>query len=703
MSFHKRFITFFVSLMAIFIFLSISLYRLGFASPFEFFLKCLGLLYFLVYLPLVLFPKEQFWWQNSSFLSFVLLFFVGLVGYACRFFSFISNFSYFFAGIGFLLWLKSIIADLKNFSWKNSVALLLLSAVLGTYLLAYFYSKNAHNALYEESIAFFFSPYEVLVDSIYHSAVAKMIQTYQVLTTGVEGLVSMNYNVVSHWLFAQLALLLGVDMPSFYHLGNPIIVFPLFMYAFFSLLIQVYAYLSEEVFKQSAPKLFSVAFWIIFFCLFLPIPDSIYARGLLGYHFVQSLTYPLALTFLWCFAGLCLSYAQKPHKKTLFLWVVFPVALFLLAYTHVAVGVAILSATGYLFLRFRLFRLPSYWLWVLVQAVILLLTYWLTAETNFAGKARSYEGSFEWFFFFKQEGFVWWDFLLGLYLPLFIISVLYWWKFRWAGLVNNKMILLELIWAIALGGITPNIVLALYGSTGMYFMSIQRLLAGMLLMASLPFFKEFSLFWAKRYAQYVGAVLVLGFVLLFYMSYRNVLNDSWKDNLAVRKHIRQIEDFNWKANHFVEKAFSDDKDWEKAKKLFSKDIQKEVVQNDYIKFTRAIKRLDTLPISEKSQSLLYIPFHKIRLRHLDSSIVCGHTPFYLTAISGIALVGGIPKPSCAVGAYGYGYLDFTWRDKAWKEGLSREELIQITQKRGLKYVYCFKPEDYSFEKIICQK
>lgn len=698
-----RYTAFFSLWMSIFIVLSINLYQIGFETPIGLLLRSVGMLAIIIYLPIYFFAKPHYWWQNHSFGSFVVLVLLSGLGYLCRFLPFLSNISYLLAGIGMILWFKAIFNDLKNFSWKKNIAGVLLGALLGTYLLAYFYSRSAHSALYEEVIAFFGSPNEVLLDSIYHSAVAKMIQTYQVLTTGVEGVVPMNYNVVSHWIFAQLSLLLETDILRFYHLVNPVIVFPFFMYAFLSLVSQVYTHLSEKVFHKSTPKLFSISSWIVFLCLFFPIPDSIYARGLLGLHFVQSLTYPLALTFLWCFGSLCLSYFQKPNHRVLFLWLIFPCSVFIIGYTHVAMGVAILAATGYLFLRFKLFLSPTYWAWIFLQAGILFVTYWLTAETNFAGQSNSHEGSFQWFFFFRQEGFVWWDFLVGLYLPLAIISVLYWQKFRLKGLIDNKMIFLEIIWAVALGGLAPNIILALYGSTGMYFMSTQRLLAGLLLLAYIPFLEDFWLFWTKKYAQYIGAALILGFVLVFYMSYRNTLNNSWSDNLKARKHIMQIEDFNWKANHFIEKAFSDDKDWLKAKKLFSKDIQKKVAQNDYIKFIHAIQSLDKLPISEKSQSLLYIPFHKIRLRHFDSTIVCAQTPMHLTALSGLALVGGLPKPSCGVGAYGYSYLDFTLRDKAWKDGLSKEELTQIAQKRGFKYVYCFKPEDYSYEKIVCQK
>ncbi|MFN3316015.1 MAG: hypothetical protein ACK40K_04325, partial [Raineya sp.] len=481
-----------------------------------------------------------------------------------------------------------------------------------------------------------------------------------------------------------------------------IIVFPFFIYTFLSLVNQIYLYFSKYFFENNTSKLFSIPFWIVLFCLLFPIPDSIYARGLLGLHFLQSLVYPMSLVFLWCFVSVCLSYFQNPKQKFIFQWLVFPVCLFLLAYTHVAIGVAIVSAAGYLFLRLKLFQLLSYWFWILLQAGLLFFAYWLTAETNFAGQVRSYEGSFEWFFFFRQEGFVWWDFLLGLYLPLILVTLLYWQKFRSTDTIGNKTIFLEIIWAVALGGLAPNMVLALYGSTGMYFMSVQRLLAGVLLLSFIPFLNDFWAFWQKKYARYVAVVLILGFTLLFYMSYRNILNDSWKDNLTTRKNITQIQDFDWKANHFVEKLFSNDKDWAKAKKLFSTENQKIVAQNEYVQFTQAIKSLDSLPISEKAQSLLYIPFHKIRLSHFDSNKFCAQTPFYLTAISGLALLGGLPKPACGVGAYGYGYLDFTWRDKAWKEGLSKTEIIQIAKQRGFKYVYCFKPEDYSFEKIICK-
>lgn len=703
MTTQSRYAALFASWMAFFIVLAIALYQKGFGSPVELLLKSLGLLHLLIHLPILVFPRQQFWWQNTSFLSFILLFLIGLVGYACRFAPFLSAISYLLALMGIALWLRATISNFKYYSWKGILTNIFISALLGTYFLAYFYSKDAYSPIAEQVIAFFEKPYEILLDATYHSSVAKMIQSYQVLTTGVEGVVSMDYNVVSHWLFAQLSLLFGSSVPDFYHLLNPIIFFPFFIYTFLALLCQVYVYFLGFFPEKNLTKLFSVAFWIGLLCLLFPIPDSIYARGLLGLHFVQSPVYTPALAFLWCFVGVCLSYFQKPNSSVLFLWVVFPVFLFLVSYTHVAAGVALVSGTGYVFLRFQLFKFGRYWLWIFLQVGILFLAYWLTAEVNFLGKVKSSEGGLDWFFFFRQEGFVWWDFILGLYLPLLLITAIQWKKISLSNPINNQAFFLELVWAVALGGLMPNIVLVLHGSTGMYFMSVQRLLAGLILLAYLPFWKPFWRFWqASQSLRYLAFSLIAGFVLLFYMSYRNTLNDSWKGNIATRKRIMGIEKFDWKANHFVEKLFTNDPEWAKAKQLFGNKIAQKASQNNYFRFVRAIERLDTLPISEKAQSLLYIPFHKISLRNFDSSVVCGQVPFHLTALSGLALLGGIPKPSCAVGAYGYGYLDFTLRDKVWKEGLSKEELVILTRKRGFRYLYCFKPEDYSFEKIICK-
>jgi hypothetical protein len=697
-----RFVSLFASLMSVWIVFSVALYRTGFPTSPLMLSKAVGLCFFVIYLPFWLVKEAKFWWQNRSFLSFVVLFLLGVLGYLVRFFSVISFLSYPIAIVGILLFALSVINTAKNASWRGWVSVFLLSLVIASYFLAYSYSQNAFSAIYEAVTSYAPISKEILIDNLYHAAVAKMIQTYQVLTTGTEGVVSMDYNVVSHWLFAQLALFLGVSILDFYDLLNPILFFPFFVYTFLSLVVQLYEYFCTKNSLQPLANLFSTAFWIVFFCLFFPIPDSIYARGMLGYHFVQSPVYTPALAFLWSFASVCLAYYQNISQKFVFQWLIFPLLLFLIGYTHVATGVAVVSAAGYVFLRFGLLRNLQNWFWIIFQVAILFFTYWLTAETNFAGKARSYEGAFVWFHFFRQDGFVWWDFLLGLYLPLFLLMFLWNKYFNVSSFLTKKTLFLELLVVIALGGIAPNCVLALYGSTGMYFMSIQRLLAGAVLLAYLPFLAIFWSFWKKKYAPYLATTLVIGFALLFYMSFRNTHNNAWQTNLNVRKTIMQIPDFSWKANHFIEKLFSNDKDWAKAHKLFSREIEPKVAQNQYTKLTRAIAQLDSLPISEKKQSLLHIPFHKLRLAHFDSLTICMVTPFHFTSLSGIALLGGIPKAECRASAYGYGYLDYSLRDKVWKEGLTRNEIVQTAKARGFRFVYYLKPENYTFEKVVVE-
>lgn len=697
---YLHFSSLFASLMSLWIALSVLLYRIGFSTSLVMLAKAVGLCFLIIFLPYRLVKEPKHWWQNRSLQSLLILFALGVLGYFVRFVPIISYLGYPIALFGLILFFVALAQYAKSFTRKGITSLFLFSLVLGSYFLAYYYTKAFYSPIYEVVNACSPITQEILLDNFYHTAVAKMIQTYQVLSTGTEGVVSMDYNVVSHWLLAQLALLLGADIVAFYDLLNPIVFFPFFSYVFFAFLVELYKFFIDKFSFIPSAKLFSIAFWIVFLCLFFPIPDSIYARGLLGLHFVQSPTYTPALAFLFCLASACLVYYQNFSQKILFQWVAIPLLLLLIGYTHVAAGVAIVAAAGYVFLRFQLFRKWYNWLWGLLLVSILFYTYWLTAETNFSGKTQSYEGAFAWFYFFREKGFVWWDFLLGLYLPLLLLTVV-WGKFiNKISFIEKKTLFLELIAIIALAGIAPNCVLALFGSTGMYFMSIQRLLAGAVLLAFLPFVVSFWQIWKKKYAIYFATALVIGFGLIFYMSFRNIHNDAWKTNLNARKTLMQIPDFSWKANHFIEKVFSNDKDWEKAKKLFSPEIKQKLSQHEYIKFTRAIAQLDTLSIAEKRQSLLHIPFHQIRLSHLDMPIACMQMPFYLVSVSGIALLGGIPKASCPLGAYGFGYLDYTHRDKVWNEGLSRQEILQIAKARGIRFVYYFKPENYSFEKIV---
>jgi hypothetical protein len=698
----SRFSAVFAGFLALFVYLAIFPYLIGFDFHFWQQTKVLGVVWCILFLPLLIKKdnKEQNWWLTPSLQTIFLLFLLGAIGYVCRWWQWLIWIAWLLAVVGVILFVYNSFVFWKQTTWKQKIIFLGLSFIFGNYLVGQIYT-HALSPIYEANLAFYRGGIPDILDASYHSSVSQMLQTYNVLTTGLDGLVSMNYNIIVHYLFAQLALFFSTSVLYFFNLVYPVLMFPLFFYTFLSLSNTFYQRLSFYLQKPSNYILFHFSSSFVLFFIFFPLPDSIYARGLLGYHFVQAPIYTTALVLLFTITETAINYIDRPIARKTFDCFFLPVALFIAAYAQVSIGVALLTGIGYVWLLEKRWKMLYGWIWIVLHIVILFFCYWLTAETK-PGIQYSYEGRLNWFFFFRQEGFNGVEFVWGMYSPLILVVclALFWLKLSFSLAPTNKFLHYILaLCLIALAGLSPNVLLELYGSTGMYFMSIQRFLAGSFLMAMLSFV-NFHL----PYKQVLKVSTILGMILLIYMPFRNTLNEAWKTNIDIRKEITGIKDFHWKANHFVEKIFSNDADWVKAAILFDENIEQKAMQNAFFAFIRKLKQLnEQLTLSEKSKSLLYLPYHQLNFLYpKNEKWYCIQIPIYLTATSGIALLKGLPHASCTenVGAYGYSYYNYEDREKVWQVGYSVQEAFSHTRQKGFQILWYYDTKQAIFQKVV---
>ncbi|WP_448529217.1 hypothetical protein [Raineya sp.] len=682
----------------------IPLYIWGFQMPSVTLLKSLGLAWFILLLPQFLpQPRKLLWWRTYSLQSVYLLLSLASLGFLKRYAEWLGFLSWGIALLGILagLYIFGAIASSRAFSVKKIVGYAFLALLVGSYLLGHIY-KFAFSPILLENFSALNLPHTYL-DTVYHSACAKMFQTYEVFTTGLDGTIPMNYNVFTHWLGGHLAYFFEIPIHQYYNLTYPIVFFAFWIFAFLELVQRLFAFFAQKRTSTLTNLSTSLWFWVIFLCILFPLPDNIYTRGLLGLHFVQTHTYTIALGFFFIFVESLITFWQTESQKKVLIWFFLPVFGFVLGTAHVAVVVALTAGAGYLFLRKKLFTKWYYWLWILLMLANLVICYLFTAETiPFSGQEKSYEGRMEWFHFFRQEHFEPFNFWIVFYGTLYVATFLYLWNEK-ISLSNwfrrTDTIFIELLWVVALAGIAPNVVLVLFGSTGMYFLSVQRFLAAAFLLAYFPFIPALSFnFW-----KWLKYPVFVGIALLMYMMYRNNFNDSWEANFQARKKIMQINDFSWKATHYLENVFRPQHpDWHKAKRIFSDSLQIRIQQNSYYQFIQKIAELNKLPVAEKEEALLYIPFHKLHFPQWETALAT-QDGMYLVGVSGLALLNGLPPPKYPVGAYGFGYYDHSLREKTWTQGFTTEELKKLTLQKGFKYLYLFQPEKQNFEKITCSE
>lgn len=181
-----------------------------------------------------------------------------------------------------------------------------------------------------------------------------MFQTYEVFTTGLDGVVPMNYNVFTHWLAGHLSYFLNIPIHHYYNISYPIIFLSFWVFSFLARVEGIYVFLGyKKAIATSSPKSLA-CFWLIFLYIIFPLLDNIYMRGLLGYHFIQTPTYTIALSMFFAFLESSLVLYKQERASDYWLWIYFPVFSFVLGTAHVAIIAVITAGVGYWLLRKKL-------------------------------------------------------------------------------------------------------------------------------------------------------------------------------------------------------------------------------------------------------------------------------------------------------------------------------------------------------------
>src|SRR5437868_5082492 len=96
--------------------------------------------------------------------------------------------------------------------------------LFGFFSAAYLWGTVDRDPLFKEQLIMGLTP----LDTLFHSALSRMLQVHGVSSTGLDGLPYLSYHFGSHWLFAGWANLLGITTLEFYECGFPIVFAPLF-------------------------------------------------------------------------------------------------------------------------------------------------------------------------------------------------------------------------------------------------------------------------------------------------------------------------------------------------------------------------------------------------------------------------------------------------------------------------------------------
>ena len=242
-------------------------------------------------------------------------------------------------------------------------------------------------------------------------------------------------------------------------------------------------------------------------------------------------------------------------------------------------------------------------------------------------------------------------------------------------------------------------------SSSSYLFDFPRWPALAFVLVYLPVFfgenKDISHFSLKK--QNLGLVVFCSFLLIVF-SY-NFLHNYFKQvklylgrNLATRSMIIDSEENSLVVGKMLTIPFLGKNALDIILNLYRQPYQEILEKNQRYQLIKILKEIETLPLVEKRESCIYIPRSNeiywgdwegpdVKVKHgmADSKI-----PFIVPAVSGVAMINGLPKGLPADATMWYGYGSYNQKEAVFSRDLSVDEIKRLAQKKGFKKIIIIK-------------
>jgi len=508
-------------------------------------------------------------------------------------------------------------------------------------------------------------------DTLFHAAVTSMIKTYGIPSTGLEGIPYLPYHTGSHWMLAQLSALTDLPVLQIVTLGYMVFFIPFFLNAMLIAVLDLKSRLADRADAWDLQR--DIAFWA-----FLAIVCVGVFPGESSRLASQSETVGLAFSFI--FFSFCLFLAdvlvtrEKPFNAgTVVLAVIaLPALATCIGLCKVSIIWLVVLSCFYFAVRLRLYKSVLAWIGLAMMALGLIATLKLVVDPSSEGLKISPLFILNWYPY-------WW--------PLFFVTAFAWawifigmaiWKRKLASFSalkkafrENSSLDLETIVLVSLAGALPALLLSIPDASGLYFVDPQKWLAVALLLANLSFFTKDS-FLTKRSGELASrpttagrlqspAVVALSVVLVVAASLnlwigvtRTFFGGQARTRIALRSDAHTALEFTQSLSRLpvteMARKFMDH-----AAEIFGPvDSSKWTDANiRNRKVIEALEQLAKLPEDEKRHTLLFLPKSN-RLYWGLPATACKALPFIVPAITGIAMIDGLPGGECS-DQRGYGY------------------------------------------------
>lgn len=642
----------FGSLLSITMSVAFCLSRVGFPTHYSGVARVLGLA--LLILNVAPFGGDR-WFRNAPSLVFCVLVGLGMTGW-------------FFPSFGFLGWIFSAVGALL-FLFNSSLWLfgnrrqplfvlvsLLVSLTVGLYVSGQFWGLGYAHPLFEERLAVNLGH----IDAPFNSSIANMIRTYGRPSTGLDGIPYVGYHFGSHWLAASLAPLCGETVFEFYNSAIGVLQIPL-LYVSLILLAGTIRRLTRNTGDVDRWLPGGALFWTTMILGLLgPFPkkNDMLRLSLMEIYDSDSYTLGLAISFLILALAISFYAEWKRTERPQFfaLLVVFPVLFAICGMAKISQAYLLVGMAFYSCLRLGLLQRLIGWLHLAVSGVLFLAVLKVASSP---GSTKFAPFNFdrihpEWIPFFFLLYFAW----------VWIFLVLRARQLNWKTLSDvrrsfqqNTTFPLEILLFCSLIGMVPYLTLDFGMGSWNYFTQYQTFLGMALVAGFLPSWpgpkpascSERCTFWTFP-VRYVFAFLLGGIALLHVgMTTVSSAYNLLKENVSIRAAVAGHSPDEWRQylRPLLTTARGDMTEQARAR----------------LEVLHSLETLWRVPLAEKKVSVIYIPKTNRAywgdFRQGGSSGAA--TPFLVPALTGIAMVNGLPEYDDIpeVRRLGYGYASYT--------------------------------------------
>jgi hypothetical protein len=637
--------------------------RIGFANPVLPIISTLGLSLFLIASPLWISRSLQrqgraAWWTSQSLIGIACIAITSLFGILAD----ATGFSaiWLFAGAGIALGILTVARWSRRGSAGKSIAFVFAIAVFAVWCAGVIWGSRYKMPLFWETFAY---KANIHHDTFYYASIANMIDTYGVPSTGLDGVPLIRYHYGSAWLFDRWAHLLGTDVLSFYSLGYPVIVLPLF----FSSLLQLSAELGAKLRSDGRA-------WIVFLAATVGFIPTIALDSLAVWNsnaFIsESYLIGLPVFFLAIAAGLAFWRDDRAGIHRILFYLVFvPLIVAALGFLKISLMILAFAMGAYLAIRRSLFRQPLVLASALVTAMFAAYTYHLVS-------LPAQNGGISPFHFMRYDARQGWQqfFPLIHFLWTWVYVAMRLWEERLgdiaslrAALRERRLADVEVLLVVALLGFLPGEIVSIHGGSAVYFSDVQRWLALGLIMARTPA-------WAARFKN-DGVRAAADIVRPAAIS-----NMRLSTLLAI-----------FVAVPFVISLFINLAQWPirvlRTNLTTRQAIAATPRDSTYYPIVMALRDIAQLPESERRQSLLFIPQSNHQFWSMfTADNRCTFTPLIAPAVASVAMIDGMPAVGCEITDQ-YNMTAYHRRERPQRpQDMNSETLCERARAMGFKYV-----------------